>query len=115
MGRRRLSFDSGGLGPLRHRIAATRLPQGKLAPPSFHFAENKFGRGDRLRYGLGIRKSKSGQRIFEHAGGSVGGSCQLILYPDSRVVVAFVTNLGDAPWKIEDIEAIAEPFENKTR
>jgi hypothetical protein len=27
-----------------------------------------------------------------------------------RVVVALLTNLGEAPWKIADVESIAEPF-----
>jgi hypothetical protein len=57
-----------------------------------------------------VHKSQSGQRLYEHAGGSVGGSSQLILYPDTGVVVALVTNLGDAPWKIEDVEAVGEAF-----
>src|SRR5690348_7836007 len=101
------------------RFGTALLRPGFLKESSLRllFTSQKTNSGEETGYGMGwgIRKSKSGQRIFEHAGGSVGGSCQLILYPDSRVVVAFVTNLGDAPWKIEDIEAIAEPFENKTR
>jgi hypothetical protein len=32
----------------------------------------------------------------------------LILYPESRVVVALVTNLTDANWKSEEVEAVAE-------
>ena len=43
----------------------------------------------------------------------MGGSSQLIIYPQSGVVVALVTNLGDAPWKIEDVEGVAEAFEVK--
>jgi len=60
-----------------------------------------------------IRKSGSGQRIYDHSGGSVGGTCQLIVYPDSHVVVALLTNLGEALWKIADVEAIGEPFAGK--
>jgi len=30
--------------------------------------------------------------------------------PNSPVVVALLTNLGDAPWKTADVESIAEPF-----
>lgn len=35
---------------------------------------------------------------------------QLIIHPDSRVVVALLANLGDAPWKIANVESVAEPF-----
>lgn len=101
------------------RFGSALLQPGFLKESSLRllFTSQKTNSGEDTGYGIGwgIRKSKSGQRIFEHAGGSVGGSCQLILYPDSRVVVALVTNLGGEPWKIEDVEAIAEPFENKTR
>jgi hypothetical protein len=45
--------------------------------------------------------------------GSEGGTTQLIIYPDSRVVIAFLTNFSEAPWKIGDVEAIAEPFGTK--
>jgi hypothetical protein len=34
----------------------------------------------------------------------------MIVYPETRVVVALLTNLGDALWKISDVESIAEPF-----
>lgn len=76
------------------------------------FTSQKTNAGQETGYGMGwfVHKSQSGQRIYEHAGGSVGGSSQLIIYPDTGVVVALVTNLGDAPWKIEDVEAVGEAF-----
>jgi serine beta-lactamase-like protein LACTB, mitochondrial len=79
------------------------------------FTSQKTGDGKETGYGMGwsIRKSESGQRIYDHGGGSVGGTCELIVYPDSHVVVALLTNLGDALWKVADVEAIAEPFERK--
>lgn len=46
-----------------------------------------------------------------HAGGSVGGTSQLIVYPDSHVVVALVTNLSGVTWKMEEVTAVAEAFE----
>lgn len=101
------------------RFGSALLQPGFLKESSLQllFTSQKTNSGAETGYGMGwsVHKSKSGQKIYEHAGGSVGGSCQLILYPDSQVVVALVTNLGGAPWKIEDVEAIAEPFENKTR
>ncbi|PYU08615.1 MAG: hypothetical protein DMG34_01485 [Acidobacteria bacterium] len=61
-----------------------------------------------------IGKSTSGQKIFEHSGGSVGGTSELILYPDVHMVVAMVTNFaGDegGRWKTADIQEFAEGFE----
>jgi hypothetical protein len=64
--------------------------------------------------GWSIGKSKTGQRIYEHSGGSAGGSSQLILYPDAHVVVSMICNFeGDDGWKREDIESIGEAFEKK--
>lgn len=79
------------------------------------FTSQKTSDGKETGYGMGwsIRTSVSGQRIYDHSGGSIGGTSQLIVYPDSRVVVALLTNLGEALWKIEDVEAIAEPFAGK--
>jgi CubicO group peptidase (beta-lactamase class C family) len=76
------------------------------------FTSQKTRAGENTGYGMGwsIHKSKSGLRVYEHSGGSVGGRCQLIVYPDTRVVVALLTNLDDAPWKIDDVESIAEAF-----
>ena len=71
--------------------------------------------GKETKYGMGwfIGKSKSGQRIFEHSGGSVGGSSELILYPDSHLVVAFVCNFSGAEegWKGEEVQSLAEVFQ----
>jgi CubicO group peptidase (beta-lactamase class C family) len=79
------------------------------------FTSQKTNAGKETGYGMGwsVRKSASGQTIYEHSGGSVGGSCQLIIYPDSHIVVVLLTNLGEAPWKIADVESIAEAFAKK--
>jgi CubicO group peptidase (beta-lactamase class C family) len=96
------------------RFGSALLRPGFLTADSLKllFTSQKTTDGKETGYGMGwsIHKSHTGQRVYEHSGGSVGGSCQLIVYPDSRVVVALLTNLGDAPWKIADVEAIAEPF-----
>jgi hypothetical protein len=34
----------------------------------------------------------------------------LILYPETHVVVALVTNLSGGTWKREEVEAVAEKF-----
>lgn len=101
------------------RFGSALLQPGFLKESSLQllFTSQRTTSGEETGYGMGwgIRKAASGKRIYEHAGGSVGGSCQVILYPDSHLVVALVTNLGSAPWKIEDVEAIAENFTNEKR
>lgn len=98
------------------RFASALLRPGFLTENSLRllFTSQKTNSGEETGYGIGwfIRNSQSGQRIYEHSGGSVGGTSELMIYPDSRVVVALVTNLTGAPWKRTDVESIAEPFEN---
>lgn len=76
------------------------------------FTPQKTKAGDATEYGIGwfIHKSQSGRLVYEHAGGSVGGTSQLILYPETHVVVALVTNLSGASWKREEVEAVGERF-----
>jgi len=99
------------------RFGSALLHPGFLSADSLKllFTSQKTQDGKDTGYGMGwsIRKSESGQRIYDHSGGSVGGTCQLIVYPDSHVVVALLTNLGEALWKIGDVEAIGEPFARK--
>lgn len=99
------------------RFGSALLHQGFLTAASLKalFTSQKTNAGVETGYGIGwfIGKSASGRRIYEHSGGSEGGTSQLIIYPDSGVVVAFETNLTQAPWKITDVESIAEEFERK--
>ncbi len=100
------------------RFGSALLQPGFLKPESLQllFTSQKTMDGKETGYGMGwfIGKSKSGQRIYEHAGGSTGGSSQLILYPDARVVVAMICNFdGYGGWDKEDIESIGEAFEKK--
>lgn len=96
------------------RFGSVLLHPGFLKEDSLKllFTSQKTNSGEETGYGIGwfVHKSQSGRRIFEHSGGSVGGTSQLIIYPDSRVVVALLTNLSDARWKLADVESIAEPF-----
>jgi serine beta-lactamase-like protein LACTB, mitochondrial len=96
------------------RFGSALLHPGFLTGNSLQqlFTSQKTNSGQETGYGIGwfIHKSQSGQPIYEHSGGSVGGTSQLIIYPDTRVVVALTTNLSEAPWKIADVESIAEPF-----
>jgi serine beta-lactamase-like protein LACTB len=76
------------------------------------FTPQKTTAGEAVEYGIGwfIHKSQSGKLVYEHSGGSVGGHSQLMLYPETHVVVALVTNLSDADWKREEVERVAEKF-----
>lgn len=76
------------------------------------FTPQKIKSGETTEYGIGwfIRKSESGKLVYEHSGGSVGGTSQLILYPEQHVVVALVTNLSEGLWKREEVEKVAEEF-----
>jgi serine beta-lactamase-like protein LACTB, mitochondrial len=100
------------------RFGSALLQPGFLKPESLRllFTSQKTSDGKETGYGMGwaIHNSKSGQRVYEHAGGSAGGSSQLILYPDAHVVVAMICNFeGDDGWRREDIESIGEAFEKK--
>lgn len=71
------------------RFGSALLRPGFLTADSLKllFRSQKVSDGKETGYGMGwsIRKSESGQRIYDHAGGSVGGTCELIIYPDSHV------------------------------
>ena len=98
------------------KFGSALLQPGFLKPESLRllFTSQKTADGKESVYGMGwfVGKSKSGQRIFQHSGGSVGGSSQLILYPDAHMVVAMICNFG-GEWKMEEVESIAEGFEKK--
>src|SRR5262249_19118124 len=71
------------------------------------FTPQKTKSGEAVEYGMGwfLGKSKSGQRIFQHSGGSVGGTSQLILYPDQHLVIAMICNYSTEgeSWRFEEI------------
>lgn len=98
------------------RFGSAMLQPGLLDGQSLQamFTPQKTTGGEATGYGIGwgIQKSRSGKLIYEHSGGSVGGSSQLIVYPEDHLVVAVIANLTGAPWKREEIEAVAEKFAN---
>lgn len=79
------------------------------------FSSQKTTSGEETGYGIGwfVGKSKSGKQIYQHSGGSVGGTSQLILYPQTHIVIAMANNLSEAHWKREEVEGIAEKFESQ--
>ena len=101
------------------RFGSALLQPGFLKAESLKllFTPQKTKDGQETKYGMGwfIGKAKSGQRIYEHSGGSVGGSSELIIYPESHLVVAFICNFSgsDDGWKGEEVQSLGEAFENK--
>ena len=96
------------------RFGSTILQGGFLKAETLQtmFTAQKTNSGEVVDYGIGwvIHKSQSGKLVYGHSGGSVGGTSQLILYPETHIVVALVTNLSDKGWKGEEVEAVAEKF-----
>jgi len=78
------------------------------------FTSQRTKSGEETGYGMGwgITKSPSGRVVYEHSGGSIGGSSQLMVYPETHVAVALVTNLTSREWKASEVEAVAEKFES---
>src|SRR2546426_120029 len=100
------------------RFGSALLQPGFLKRDSLQllFTPNRSKDGQETKYGMGwfIGKSTSGQKILEHSGGSVGGTSELILYPDAHMVVAMVTNFASdegGRWKTVDVQEFAEGVE----
>lgn len=101
------------------RFGSTLMEPGFLKAGTLKtmFTPQRTEAGEATEYGIGwfVHKSQSGKLVYEHAGGSVGGTSQLILYPETHVVVALVTNLSGNRWKREEVESVAEKFEGTNR
>ena len=54
--------------------------------------------GTQTGYGMGFGTGKdpAGRNRFGHSGGAVGGSSNLVIYPDSKMVVVILTNVSGA-------------------
>jgi len=96
------------------KFGSALLQPGFLKPESLRvlFTSQKMADGKESGYGIGwfVGKSKSGQRIYHHSGGSVGSTSQLILYPEAHLVVAMICNFQDG-WNMEEVESVGEGFE----
>lgn len=75
--------------------------------------------GEKTKYGLGWVTDVD-QFAFHwvgHSGGAVGGRSMLILYPEDKIVVALLTNLGPAKAPVIEAQEIAnflrQTFRNK--
>ncbi len=96
------------------RFGSAHLRGGHLKPATLAllFTSQRTKAGEETGYGIGWFIGRKGvkYRVIGHGGGSIGGTSQLALFPDSNVVVAVLTNLTEAPLKFEDVQRIAEPF-----
>ena len=63
------------------------------------FTSQRTTAGAETGYGIGwfIGRGPNGQPMYSHGGGSVGGTSFLVIYPASRLVLAIVTDMTDAP------------------
>ena len=66
------------------------------------FTSLRTNNGERTGYGLGffVGTDDAGRRTIEHAGGSVGGTTQFVMYPEQDVVVALIANRGGVDYRI---------------
>lgn len=56
--------------------------------------------GEETGYGMGWSVGTyRGLRTVGHGGGSIGGNCQLVVFPDQGVVVAITANTGDVGYR----------------
>ena len=91
------------------RFAAAHLREGFLKPETIQllWTSQRTNAGDETGYGIGWRVSvdDQGRRRVGHGGGSVGGSSQLLVYPESKLIIAITANLssvryGDTHYRI---------------
>jgi CubicO group peptidase (beta-lactamase class C family) len=100
------------------RFGSSLLQPGFLKAESLAllFTSQKTTGGQPTGYGFGwfIEKSKSGKRIYDHSGGSVGGTAWLMIYPDTHIVVALISNVERSGGNLsgrDDVSKIGEAFE----
>ena len=76
------------------------------------FSPQKTTSGEKTKYGLGweIHDAGDGEpvRRFEHSGGATGSSSFLIIYPDQKVVIAWLLNSDD--FRDWPLRKVAAPF-----
>lgn len=82
------------------------------------FSPQKLNNGEKTKYGLGWFLHNAGERgaerWYEHSGGVPGSSSWLVIYPDQKVVVAWLQNSNDfGNWPI--VEVAAPFFSNPKR
>jgi CubicO group peptidase (beta-lactamase class C family) len=77
------------------------------------FASQKTAAGQSTGYGIGwfIRRDLHGHRLWSHSGGAIGGSSDLLIYPDSGLVIAMASNYEDTQDQAgNSIQSVADDF-----
>ena len=69
--------------------------------------------GKESGYGMGFatRTTSFGRKYYGHIGGSVGGTSNLMIFPENKLVIAAVTN--DSNSKVKNLDELAELFFTK--
>jgi CubicO group peptidase (beta-lactamase class C family) len=101
------------------RFGSSHLTAGYLKQQTLDllFTSQKSSDGKETGVGFAWRIGTDwkGRRIFHHAGNIAGGRAVVVVYPDTRHVVALATNLSAQPAFVESTaQMIAESFINKT-
>ncbi len=78
----------------------------------FTSQKTKDGKETGVGFAWRIGKDSKGRTIYHHGGESVGGRAFLIVYPESKIVIAMMCNLTFARFAEADAEKISELFYN---
>lgn len=90
----------------RFLIATTRLPMDVLTTSQ----KTNDGKATGVGIGWRIATDESGRTFLHHGGASLGGRAFVLVYPNERVGVAFVSNTVSAPFNEKNAAAIAARF-----
>jgi serine beta-lactamase-like protein LACTB len=65
---------------------------------TYFITPQKLNDGSATQYGMGFFNGKDSQGIpyFGHSGGSVGGSSNMVIYPEQKIVVVIIINMSSA-------------------
>lgn len=97
------------------RFGTAHLHPGFFKPETLDLLFTSLRTSDGKETGVGlawrIGKDEQGRRIVHHSGAINGGRTVLLMYPDSGLVIAFVSNMTNTPVLTESTAlALAEPF-----
>jgi serine beta-lactamase-like protein LACTB len=94
-------------------LFAEQLLAGRLLEPAtvtLLWTTQHTSDGKPTEYGIGwgVTRDAHGRRLISHAGGSVGGTANLLIYPEERLIVAVLVNSDHA--FVDAANRYAEPF-----
>jgi CubicO group peptidase (beta-lactamase class C family) len=96
------------------RFGSAHLSPGFFTPATLELlfkGQTVIPPGNQTAVGIGWRigKDSTGRRVLHHAGASQGGRAMLLLYPESGIVVAMLSNIL-APFGEQDAQRIGSLF-----